>query len=262
MAVLVGLVMLLVALPGIAFATKPPLTVPAGTSSSEVVVVGQDVTIAGIVDGEVTVLLGNLHLTDTAVVRHDVAVIGGTLIRDPGARVGGDLVALRGTGDVISGLGWGLAAYGAMAGMKLLWITATVAAAVLWALWPRRSAAGVQPTVWRLLALGGLWAAALVLVAGALCYTLWGIPLAAGLLVVGAGLSCLGTGMLAERTGAWAMDFIGQERNAWQTRGLGALLLILPTGIPILGAGLLALIMVAGFGQFVAVIRRRRQASV
>lgn len=258
--ILIGLVVWLAVLPGLAVAAPPPVNVPEGSRTHDVVVVGQDVTIAGTVDGNVTVLLGNLHLTATAVVRHDVAVLGGTLVRDAGAAVDGDLFTLGASEDVISGLGWGLATYGAMAGLKLLWIAATVAASLLWTLWPRRPAHVTHLTLWRLLALGGLWTAVLILVAAALCYTLWGVPLAVGLVTVGAALSCLGTGMLAVRTGSWAMDLIGQERTRWQTAGLGTLLLILPTGVPILGVGFLALVMVTGLGQLVALTRRRRPA--
>jgi hypothetical protein len=55
----------------------------------EVVVIGGNATINGEVDGELTVIGGNATLGPEAVVRDDVAIVGGTLNRAPGSVIEG-----------------------------------------------------------------------------------------------------------------------------------------------------------------------------
>ena len=55
----------------------------------EVVVIGGNATINGEVDGELTVIGGNATLGPEAVIRDDVAIVGGTLNRAPGAVIEG-----------------------------------------------------------------------------------------------------------------------------------------------------------------------------
>lgn len=55
--------------------------------SDAVVVVGGSVTIDGRVRDGVVVIGGNLHLSSTADVRGDVVLVGGQMVRDPGAQL-------------------------------------------------------------------------------------------------------------------------------------------------------------------------------
>jgi uncharacterized RDD family membrane protein YckC len=55
-----------------------------------------DVTIAGTVENEVAVIVGSLHLTNTAKIGGDLLVVGGTLTIDPGASVARDLILIGG----------------------------------------------------------------------------------------------------------------------------------------------------------------------
>ena len=55
--------------------------------SDAVVVVGGSATIDGRVRDGVVVVGGNLHLSSTADVRGDVVLVGGQIIRDPGAQL-------------------------------------------------------------------------------------------------------------------------------------------------------------------------------
>ena len=55
--------------------------------SDAVVAVGGSVTIDGRVRDGVVVVGGNLHLSSTADVRGDVVLVGGQIVRDPGAQL-------------------------------------------------------------------------------------------------------------------------------------------------------------------------------
>ena len=55
-----------------------------------------DITIAGTVENDVVVIVGSLHLTNTAKIGDNILVIGGTLTIDPGASVGRDMIVIGG----------------------------------------------------------------------------------------------------------------------------------------------------------------------
>jgi hypothetical protein len=55
-----------------------------------------DITIAGTVEYDVVVIVGSLHLTNTAKIGGNIAVIGGTLSIDSGASVGRDMIVIGG----------------------------------------------------------------------------------------------------------------------------------------------------------------------
>ena len=55
-----------------------------------------DITIAGTVENDVVVIVGSLHLTNTAKIGDSILVIGGTLTIDSGASVGRDMIVIGG----------------------------------------------------------------------------------------------------------------------------------------------------------------------
>jgi uncharacterized RDD family membrane protein YckC len=71
-------------------------TLPAGGAARDVVVIGGSATIEGHVEGDAVVVLGELHLANTAVVGGDVVVVGGRVIVDAGAEAAQDLVVVAG----------------------------------------------------------------------------------------------------------------------------------------------------------------------
>jgi uncharacterized RDD family membrane protein YckC len=60
-----------------------------GRVSGDLVVVGGSAEVLGKVDGELVVVLGSASLGPAAEIGNDVSVIGGTLTREPGAKIGG-----------------------------------------------------------------------------------------------------------------------------------------------------------------------------
>ena len=71
-------------------------TLPAGSAARDVVVIGGLATIEGHVEGDAVVVLGELHLANTAFVDGDIVVIGGTVTVDAGAKAAKDLVVVAG----------------------------------------------------------------------------------------------------------------------------------------------------------------------
>ncbi|MGE5674291.1 MAG: hypothetical protein ACM3XM_10440 [Mycobacterium leprae] len=260
---LVGLltvIFLLVAGAGIALAEdRQPFLVPDGHRVADVVIMGQDVVIAGQVEHGVIVLFGNLTLAPTAQVRDDVVVIGGTIQRDPNAQLRASVFTFAAGLDTLAALGWGLATYSILAGLRLLWISAVVLSAVLWGVRPYRNPDAARlPSLWRLLAIGALWAAAVVAVAGGLSSTLWGIPAAFTIALVALVLSCIGLGILSLRVGSWLAAQTGRQIAPWKSAALGAGTMALFTGIPVVGALAVVLLMTLGLGQFVLKLRHTR----
>ncbi len=69
-----------------------------GRVTGDVTAFGGNVSVAGEVDGTVAALGGNVELADTAIVRHDVVVTGGSVQRASGAQVQGNPVEGPGFG--------------------------------------------------------------------------------------------------------------------------------------------------------------------
>jgi len=63
-----------------------------GDTSGAVVIIGGNVTISGTISKDVVVVGGQLLLTKTAVVKGDVATMGGQVTKEPGAEVVGNMV--------------------------------------------------------------------------------------------------------------------------------------------------------------------------
>ena len=59
------------------------------TVTDDVVVIGGNAVVDGQVDGDLVVIGGTARLGPRAAIRRDVKIVGGTLVRDPGALVGG-----------------------------------------------------------------------------------------------------------------------------------------------------------------------------
>src|SRR5256885_8640842 len=60
-----------------------------GRVSGDLVVVAGSAKVLGTVDGDMSVVLGSATLGPEAEVRRDAVVVGGTMTRDPGAKIGG-----------------------------------------------------------------------------------------------------------------------------------------------------------------------------
>ncbi|MFZ6027387.1 MAG: hypothetical protein ACOYYS_06700 [Chloroflexota bacterium] len=63
------------------------------TVSGDIAVMGGDLDCAGLIEGNVLVMGGEVSLGETAIVERDVVTLGGTFNRAPGARIEGDVVS-------------------------------------------------------------------------------------------------------------------------------------------------------------------------
>src|SRR5947207_2887765 len=79
-----------------------------GVVERDLVVIGGNVELNGRVRGQMVIVGGSAKLGPQADVRRDAVVVGGDLTRDPGARIGGDVVeVLPNLGQVLGPfLGW------------------------------------------------------------------------------------------------------------------------------------------------------------
>ncbi len=69
---------------------------PGSRVAGDLAVVGGDATISGVIQGNVLIVGGALHLSATAQVRGNVSVIGGRMQREPGAQVQGTIREIGG----------------------------------------------------------------------------------------------------------------------------------------------------------------------
>jgi hypothetical protein len=164
----------------------------AGQQRGDVVVLGGPVVISGEVDGDIVSLGGPLHLASTARAHRDVVTVGGPLVKDAGATIGGETVevaAAGGLAHMIPHLPFfgGLGMAGLLSLSILQWLkTAVVAlllALVIAAVLPVRveAAAGVLRDRWLACLLWGLAAGISVFpLALLLCVTCvgWIVPIA------------------------------------------------------------------------------------
>lgn len=72
------------------------LTIPAGeVRTGKLRVIGGDLTVAGTVTGRITVIGGNVKILSTAVVEGAIIALGGTVTKDPEAKVTGEVVEIN-----------------------------------------------------------------------------------------------------------------------------------------------------------------------
>ena len=84
-----------------------PVVIKAGESARDVVVVGSDVEVDGIVQGDLVVVLGNVRLGPAGQVAHGPVIVGGDLFTQPGSKIGNNptvlsLSALGGVTNILS----------------------------------------------------------------------------------------------------------------------------------------------------------------
>lgn len=84
-----------------------PVTIKAGETARDVVVVGSNVDVDGSVQGELVVVLGNVRIGPTGKVADGPVIFGGDLVTEPGAKIGVNptvisLAALGGVTNVLN----------------------------------------------------------------------------------------------------------------------------------------------------------------
>lgn len=84
-----------------------PVTIKAGETARDVVVVGSNVDVDGSVQGELVVVLGNVRIGPTGKVTDGPVIFGGDLVTEPGAKIGVNptvlsLAALGGVTNVLN----------------------------------------------------------------------------------------------------------------------------------------------------------------
>jgi hypothetical protein len=229
-----------------------------GTVSGDMSILGGTARIyqGAQVSGDVVMLGGTLKIDDGAVVGGDVQVVGGTLDRAPGAKIRGDVQATT-PGEHESEHAEGISrlrrAARAFGGPMTRTAMLFVFGAVLLALVARpMSYLEVEAThrPMRSFALGVVGSIAIVVVAGILCVTLIGIPVA----VVGilAAIFAAYAGVCAVLTAVGSALLCHVTANPYLHLAAGCALFLLLGFIPYLGAWITAAVVLTGIGTVVA----------
>ncbi|HEX8031263.1 MAG TPA: hypothetical protein VF491_22495 [Vicinamibacterales bacterium] len=213
-----------------------------------VVVVGGSATIDGRVRDGVVVVGGNLHLGATADVRGDIVLVGGQLVRDPGARLVGDINYVSFGQWTQRNFGWWptvrfgefgrwLSLAGTLARVSVLGILMAMMLVLARAPVARVGRAALaEPLRALLIGLAAEIFFVPALIAGAigLAITIIGIPFVAVLVPIAIVMLVfafvLGFTALACRIGEWLEDRLGwQPGNAFVATIIGFFVLLAPT---------------------------------
>ena len=213
-----------------------------------VVVIGGSATVDGRVREGIVVVGGNLHLSSTADVRGDVVLVGGQIVRDPGARLLGGVNYVsfgdwsrRNFGFLPSvrfgEVGRWLSLAGTLARISVLGLLMAVMLIVARAPVARVGRAALaEPLKAFVIGLAAeiFFIPALIAASIGLAITIIGIPFVAVLIPLAIVLAIfafvLGFTALACRVGEWIEDRLGwQPGNAFVATAIGFMLLLAPT---------------------------------
>lgn len=233
-----------------------PLVVPVGQTADALLLWGHDADIAGTVTDEVVVVQGDVTLRSTARIRDRVIAIGGRVNLEPGAQVGGGVLALDLGSATLNGLLLGLVGFGAAELVKLL----VAAVLVVWSsavslAFGRRLKGwlnGHSQPLWRGFLAGLVVATGLGGAAALTALTVWGLPLALILMLIamvgalfGTGIVALQVGKALTGTGAWPGR---EDAPAWLQATAGGTVLALLISFPVLGLGVAAALTITALG--------------
>jgi hypothetical protein len=244
-----------------------------GTVEQNAVVFGGNMDVYGTVEGDATAFGGNVVLHPNAVVEGNVASMGGTVIRDESARVegstesfgGGNIGALV-AGEVKKSIKKELHSKdmedderdseGGLAGFILKFAALFGLGFLGQLFFPNRMkdlSAEIKARPFKSGLTGLLGMAALVPITVVLCITLIGIPVAVVLLIASMLVTALGLTAVASELGLKVPVLRGRKTQA-VVLALGLLVLLGLGTIPVLGAVVMNLASLVGFG---AAIRTR-----
>ena len=230
------------------------VVVEANQTVEKVVAIGGNVTVSGVVHGEIVAIGGNIFLGPTAKVGKEVVSIGGSIHKEPGAQIGDDEVELNipglssliGFSTTASWVGWALA-------FKILAFIGFLALAlVIVAIIPKPFGLisnNVQQNTLKSILLGILGLVVLIPMAVFLAITVIGLPLVA-LEVFLVGIAFLvGYIAIAQLIGDKIAALLKRPAlNALWVTLLGLLTLYLIGWVPFIGSLVKATAIVLGFG--------------
>ncbi|MCL6517084.1 hypothetical protein [Alicyclobacillus sp.] len=229
--------------------SRQMVTIPQGEVAEDVLVIGNDATVSGVVYDNLVVVGGDIHLTGTA--RAGVVIdLGGHLTEDPGAHANA-VFTLSFRQPFLNSLAIGSALVVAVWSLRLALSAALVALPVLVSVLLRsyldRPVSFVSQSVRRT----GLMGLLVSVVFGALgtvaAITVVGLPITAILLCVYAGIGVVGLGGVSAWIGRMTV-FGAPERPLWLRTLLGATFLMAFGNIPMVGPILLTIAWWVGVG--------------
>jgi len=234
-----------------------------GNVRKSVVAVGGTITVSGEVGDSVVGIGSRVVIKSTAVVRHDVVTLGGTLVKEPGCRIQGDTIYLKGAeigekifgGSLFRGF-FSLSLIPFVLVFKLvaliIWLVlAVVGAAVLPK--PITFAAGeLRKSFWLAFGIGFLAHLAffgLILLAALLCFLLIGIPLFLALITAGLIIKVFGRLVVLALFGESLLHAFGGKRTSVMGAVLAGLAVVaLISLLPVIGFFFGIVINMVGWG--------------
>jgi len=233
-----------------------------GKIKDSVIAFGGKITIAGEVEKLVLGFGTNITLKSTAVVKGDVASLGGSLEKEPGCRVDGDTIYFKTSEDVKDFINQGLKGIFSLSLFPLflifklisfsIWLLLSVLMAVLF---PRQISSAsnqIRKSFLSVFAVGFVAIiifTGLVLFSSLLCLILIGIPLLLALILLAVIIKIFGRVTIFYFFGESLMAAFGKSKpSAIAATLLGLVLVSLITFIPILGFLISFFLSIIGWG--------------
>lgn len=231
-----------------------------GETASDLVVIGNDVHIAGTVTDNLIVINGTAYLAPTAHVE-SVIDIGGQVRREPGAQVS-SVFTLTFNHALWNSTVLGGALIAFLAGLQLTFSAAVVLVpVVLSALlrpWIQTPILYLEKSVRRMGAIGLFATIGTIAVAAALSATMVGIPVAALIAILYLSLGVVGLTNVSVFIGKSLLDAFMKQKQPWIQSLTGATLIMAFSNIPVIGAVIFTCVWIVGVGSVTTWVWRLR----
>ena len=215
--------------------------IPEGQWVENVVVVGGDATVYGLVRDTVVVINGDLDIKKSAQVSGLVLVIGGKIVQEPGAQLTKSVLNINFDQAVLNSLILGVVLLTAAWFLKLAFSLLMIVLPVITAIIARHRIEPykvlVRRSPWRLLIIGAAASMFITAIGALLSVTIIGIPIAIVLLIITILFFLLGMAAISIAAGEHLP--LGTGRAQWITAAGGAIVLTAGINLPFFGSLLL-----------------------
>ncbi|OIO39878.1 MAG: hypothetical protein AUJ75_00725 [Candidatus Omnitrophica bacterium CG1_02_49_10] len=238
------------------FKVNSDVTVESGMTANDVVVIGGNVTVSGKVERGIFVVGGNVYLKEYSEVKGEIVTVGGEVVKDPSAVMRGGLTQIRipsfmPTFETFFKGGW-IAIWATLSVLALLgFLGITI---LLLALLPKHISniiTVLDESFFNMLAWGLVWILLIAPIAIMLAISIVGIlliPLEIMMFVIA---MIIGYIAVAAFIGKNILKSSKRARNLFVEAIIGVLILFLISFLPVIGAIVKSLLVIAGFGAVI-----------
>jgi len=221
-----------------------------GEKADDLVVIGNDVHVAGTVTDNLIVINGTAYLSSTARVE-SIVDIGGQIRKEPGAQLNHAFI-LTFNHPLLNSTVLGGALIAFLTGLQLtlsaVVVLVPVVLSILMRPWLQMPSIYLQKSVRRMGAIGLLATIATIAVAGGLSATIIGIPVAALICFLYLVVGLIGLTHVAVYIGRSLLDAFTKQKQPWMQSLIGATLIMAFANIPVIGALIFLCVWIVGVG--------------